>query len=106
MISQSDAPSSVSGGLPTLTPLRRRLSTPALNTPSASRLHLVGSQTNLLDSKAREAATEPLMQQSSPRLGGTHHDVANARVLRHEDSGVRMPPPGGDVELPPFYTPG
>jgi hypothetical protein len=106
MISQSDTPSSLSAGLPPLTPLRRQFSPPALITPSTSRLHLVGSQTNLLDGKAREAATEPLMQQSSPRLGGTNHDVASSRVLRHEDSGVRMPPPGGDVELPPFYTPG
>ena len=53
--------------------------------------------------KAREAPTESSVQQPpSPQLGGS-----NARVLRHEDSGVRMPRPESDVlELPPFYTPG
>ena len=89
-----------------MVPLRRQISSSALIPPSSSRLHLVGSQTNLIDgtmTKAREAATEPLTQQSTfSRQGG-----GNTRVLRHEDSGVRMPPPEEDViELPPFYTPG
>ena len=100
-----DIPNSASPVLPPLAPLRRQLSSTALISPSSSRLHLAGSRTNLIDgmmTKSQEAATEPLTQQSPPRLGG-----GNARVLRHEDSGVRMPPPEEDViELPPFYTPG
>ena len=99
------ASTSSSGGISPLTPLRPQLSSPTFISPS-SRLHLVGSQTNIIDgtmTKARESATEPLMQRSpSPRLAG-----GNARFLRHEDSGVRMPPPEEDlIELPPFYTPG
>ena len=96
------ASTSSGGGISPLTPLRPQLSSPMLISPPSSRLHLAGSQTNVIDgtmTKAREAATQ---RSPSPRLGG-----GNARFLRHEDSGVRMPlSEEGVVELPPFYTPG
>ena len=68
-------------------------------TPSGSQ----DSQSNLDGARPSvpQATTEPSTQQSpSPQR-------ANARFLRHEDSGVRMPPDEDDViELPPLYTPG
>jgi hypothetical protein len=106
---------SSSGRIPPLTPPRPsfKFSSPlaASLPPSSSPLPqaLTGSQTDLDGTGIRvpQAATEPSMHRSespSPRRGAIR---ANARFLRHEDSGVRIPFAEDDVvELPPFYTPG
>ena len=62
---------SVSPGIPYLTALRSQFSSPTLISPVSSRLHLVGSRIIRIGAmtKAREAASEPLMQRSpSPWL--------------------------------------
>ena len=106
--SQSSDPSSMSsiGDIPSLTPLRplRRpqFSSPVFISPSPSSLPLSGSQTNFDGTRftVPQAETESFMQRSSPR-------GANARFLRYEDSGVRIPAAEDEVfKLPPFYTPG
>ena len=94
---------SSSGGISPLTPLRPQFSSTAFISPLSSPLPLSGSQTNFDGTRTRvpQAATEPLIQQS-PSSGG-----ANARFLRYEDSGIRIPSAEDEVvELPPFYTPG
>jgi len=96
----TDTPGSVSGGgIPALTTLHNH-SSPSITSPS-SRPPLPGSQANLIDgstAEAREAETN--RRSASPRDG-------DARFLRHEDSGIRLPPVEGNVvELPPLYTPG
>jgi hypothetical protein len=92
---------SSSGRLPPLTPLRPQFSSPAFISPSSSRVSLTGSQSNFDGTRTTVAhsAKELSMQQSSRE--------ADARILMHEDSGVRIPPAENNVvELPPFYTPG
>jgi hypothetical protein len=99
--------SSSSGGIP-LTPLRPRFkfSSPESIPSSSSLLTLTGSQTNLNGTsttqvRVTQTATEPSRQRLPSARGAN-----NARVLRHEDSGVRIPPAEDDfIELPPFYTP-
>ena len=109
--SQPSDPTSTSnsGGIPPLIPLRPPFSSPAFISPSSSRLPLTtglqnnldGSTTRRINSRVPQTTTEPSMQRSPSPQG------ANARFLRHEDSGVRMPPDEDDViELPPLYTPG
>ena len=110
----SDPPStSNSGGMPPLISLRPPFPSPAFISPSSSRLpgllttglqnNLDGSTTRRTNSSFPQTTTEPSMQRSPSPQG------ANARFLRHEDSGVRMPPPDEDpddvIELPPLYTP-
>jgi hypothetical protein len=113
----SDPASTVAGtssgsGIPTLTPLRRQFSSPALQFPPSGSsplraLPLTGfeSQTNLDDctrTRVPQAATEPSIR--SPSL-----QEPNVRFLQHDDSGVRMPAASEDevqvVELPPVYSP-
>ena len=94
---------SSSGGILPLTPLRPQfsLASPAVISPSSSRLPPTGSQTNFdgMRTRVSQAAMDPSVQQSlSPG--------ANARFLQHDDSGVRIPSEDDVVELPPFYTPG
>ena len=91
MRSTTDVSSSVSGGaMPVLTPLRNPSSSPATTSPSSSH----GAM-----NKAQEAET-------AQRSASSQGDDA-ARFLRHEDSGVRIPPTRDSlVELPPMYTPG
>jgi hypothetical protein len=89
---------SSSGGIP---PFKLTLLRPQFST-SPPRLSLTGLQTNLDGTRTRvpQATTEPSIQRSPSPQG------ANARFLRHEDSGVRIPSAEDDVvELPPFYTP-
>ena len=96
------ASASSSGGVPPLTPFQPQILSPAFISTSSSRLPLTGSQTNLDGTKTNAplAATEPSMQRSPSPPG------ANARYVRHEDSGARIPPTEDElVELPPFYTP-
>ena len=90
---------SSSGGIPRLTPLRPQFSPTAFIPPSSS-LPLTGSHTNFDGTRTRnpQAATEPLAQQSPSPEG------ANTRLLRHDDSGVRIAE-DNVLELPPFYTP-
>jgi hypothetical protein len=101
----SDPASMSSSGGPGILPLtilRPEFSSPSFISPSSPRLPLTGLQTNLDGTGTRvpQTTTEPSLQRSlSPQT--------NARFLRHEDSGVRIPPAEDDVvELPPFYTPG
>ena len=105
MSQQPSDPASMSssGGNTPLPPLRPQFSLPA--SPSSSSLPLTGRQTNFDGTKTTEVSqdeTEPLMHHQSLAPGG-----ANARILLHEDSGVRIPPAEDNVEeLPPNYTPG
>jgi len=80
--------SSVSGGgIPALVALQNH------PTPAA------GSQINGSTTPARVTETVDLARRSVSPRGG------DARLLRHEDSGVRLPPVEDDiVELPPFYV--
>jgi hypothetical protein len=98
---QPSDPSSSSGGIPPLTPLR--FSSSAFISSSSSPLPLTRAQTNLDGTRTRvpQAATEPSMQRSPSPQG------ANVRFLQLEDSSIRIPPAEDVVvELPPFYTPG
>ena len=98
--------SSSGGGIPLLTPLQLepQFSSPSFTPSGSSPLPLTGSQTTNLDNtrtrvQVPQAETEPSMQRSpSPQR-------ANVRILRHDDSGVRIPAEDDVLELPPFYTP-
>ncbi|KAF8808392.1 hypothetical protein BYT27DRAFT_7337774 [Phlegmacium glaucopus] len=97
----TDVSSSASGsGMPVLTPLRNPSSSSPATTSSPS-VPDAASQTNLIDdtmTKAQEAETA--QRSASPQAG-------DARFLRHQDSGIRLPPVRDSlVELPPLYTPG
>ena len=95
--------------MPPLIPLRPQFLSLAF-TPSGSSplsplralpLSSSESQTNLDDStmtRVPQAATEPSIQRPPSPQG------ANVRILRHNDSGVRIPTEDGVVELPPSYT--
>ena len=102
---QPSDPSSMSSsnGITPLTPLRQQFSSPAFISPSSSPPPPAGSQANsdVTMTTVPQARTESLMQQSLSLQG------ANPRLLRHEDSGIRMPPSSEDdvLKLPPFYTP-
>ena len=81
--SLSYVPSTASGGVSTSTP-----------TNSSSNL--------LMSSKERSAQGSISTRDEIPSSAGP------SRVLRHEDSGLRLPPQEEEplVELPPLYTPG
>jgi hypothetical protein len=99
--------SSSGGGIPPLTPLRPQFSSPASTPSDSSPLPLTGSQTTNLDNSARtrvqvpQAEMEPSMQRSPSPQGAN----VTGRILRHDDSGVRIPAENEVLELPPFYTP-
>jgi len=92
----ADSPSSGSGGgMSPWTPSRNHS---ASASPPSSGLPLAMAQTDGATTKAREAETA--QRSASPQDG-------DVRFLRHEDSGVRIPPTRDSlVELPPMYTPG
>ncbi|KAF8801593.1 hypothetical protein BYT27DRAFT_7245174 [Phlegmacium glaucopus] len=94
--------SSLSGGaIPALTILRVRSSSSTMTSPSSTRLPYARSDSSM--TKAREAETETAHLR--PQLAPSRS--ADSRFLRHEDSGLRMPPAVDEVtELPPLYTPG
>ncbi|KAF8811573.1 hypothetical protein BYT27DRAFT_7240265 [Phlegmacium glaucopus] len=114
--SPSDAPSTSSNMISTFPPtnassasggaipaLQVRSPSPMNTSSSSSRLPYVGSQTDGSMAKVREAESEAVhsRQQSESSRGG------DPRFLRHEDSGLRIPPAEDEVvELPPLYTPG
>ena len=97
--------SSTGAIIPPLTPLRRQSSSSAFIASSSSPLPLTTTAQIYPDSTRTRVpqvamAMELSMQRSSSSQG------ANVRFLRHDDSGVRIPPAEEVVELPPFYTPG
>ena len=95
------------GGILPFPLLGPQFSLPAFTSTPSSRLPPTGPQTNFNGTRRTEvplaaAESEPLMHHRSPSPG-----EANARIVLHEDSGVRIPPAEDDVEeLPPNYTPG
>ena len=74
------------------------------STPGNSTSQLLGSN------KAREAGELgdlPSTSQPSIPVASTSHSASTStpqRVMRHEDSGVRLPPRESMLELPPLYT--
>jgi hypothetical protein len=78
------------------------------STPANSTTQLLGSN------KAREAgelgdlpSTSLLSAQGEIPVASTSQSPSNTpqRVMRHEDSGIRLPPRESMLELPPRYTP-
>lgn len=55
------------------------------------------------EAEARAAALRPLSSSATPSHNAGFNSVP---LIRHEDSGIRLPPPadGGAVEIPPMYT--
>ncbi|KAF8150202.1 hypothetical protein B0H34DRAFT_732997 [Crassisporium funariophilum] len=84
--------------------------------PSSAHSSQQAGSTTPLMSKAREADMAaaayanpiPPVNGGSAQIAAPQDDSGSQRFVRHEDSGIRMPPTERNsvVELPPMYTPG